>query len=55
MKGNSVAYGLGNKYIDIEANQSRGRGLETAIKWISKDNVKQYMADHQNDRNADSL
>ena len=55
MKGNSAAYGLGNKYIDIEANQSRGKGLETAIKWISKDNVKQYMADHQKDANADAL
>lgn len=55
MKSNSAAYGLANKYIDIEANQSRGKGLETAIKWISKDNVKQYMADHQNDENADAL
>ena len=55
MKGNSAAYGLANKYIDIEANQSRGKGLETAIKWISKDHVKQYMADHQNDENADAL
>lgn len=55
MKSNSAAYGLSSKYIDIEANQSRGKGLETAIKWISKDNVKQYMADHQNDENADEL
>lgn len=55
MKSNSAAYGLANKYIDIEANQSRGKGLETAIKWISDDNVKQYMADHQNNENADDL
>lgn len=55
MKGNSAAYGLANKYIDVEASQSRGKGLETAIKWISKDDVKQYMADHQNDENADAL
>lgn len=55
MKSNSPAYGLANMYIDIEANQSRGKGLETAIKWISKDNVKQYMADHQHDENADAL
>lgn len=55
MKSNSAAYGLANKYIDIEANQSRGKGLETAIKWISNDNVKQYMADHQNDEDADAL
>lgn len=55
MKSNSAAYGLANKYIEIEANQSRGKGLETAIKWISKDNVKQYMADHQKDENADTL
>lgn len=55
MKSNSAGYGLGNKYIEIEANQSRGKGLETAIKWISKDNVKQYMADHQNNENAEEL
>lgn len=55
MKSNCAAYGLANKYIDIEANQSRGKGLETAIKWISKDNVKQYMADHQNNENAEKL
>jgi hypothetical protein len=55
MKSNSAAYGLGNRYTDIEANQSRGKGLETAIKWISGDEVKQYMADHQNDENADAL
>lgn len=55
MKGNSAAYGLANKYIEIEANQSRGKGLETAIRWISNNNVKQYMADHQNDENADVL
>lgn len=55
MKSNSPAYLLANKYIEIEANQSRGKGLETAIKWISNDNVKQYMADHQNDLNADIL
>lgn len=55
MKGNSAAYGLANKYTEIEATQSRGKGLETAIRWISKDNIKQYMADHQNDKNADAL
>lgn len=55
MKSNCAAYGLANKYIDIEANQSRGKGFETALKWISKDNIKQYMADHQNDENAEEL
>jgi len=55
MKSNSPAYLLANKYIEIEANQSRGKGMETAIKWISDDNVKQYMSDHQNDENADVL
>lgn len=55
MKSNSPAYLLANKYIEIEANQSRGKGLETAIKWISDNNVKQYMADHQNEDNADAL
>lgn len=55
MKSNSPAYGLASQYVEIEANQSRGKGLETAIKWISDDNIKQYMADHQNDDNADAL
>lgn len=55
MKSNSAAYGLASKYVEIEASQSRGKGLETALKWISNDNVKQYMADHQNDENADAL
>src|SRR5258708_17384650 len=55
MKSNSPAYLLANKYIEIEANQSRGKGLETAIKWISHNSVKQYMADDQNDDNADAL
>jgi hypothetical protein len=55
MKSNSPGYGLGSKYVEIEANQSRGRGLETAIKWIANNNVRQYMADHQNDANADPL
>lgn len=55
MKSNSAGYGLANKYVEIEANQSRGKGLETAIKWVSNDDVKQYMADHQNDENADEL
>jgi len=55
MKSNSPAYLLANRYIEIEANQSRGKGLETAINWISNDDVKQYMADHQNDANADVL
>lgn len=55
MKSNSPAYLMASKYIDIEANQSRGKGLETAINWISGDKIKQYMADHQNDKNADNL
>lgn len=55
MKSNSAAYGLASKYTTIEANQSRGKGLETAIKWVSNDKIKQYMADHQNDNDADAL
>lgn len=55
MKSNSPAYSIANKYIDIEANQSRGKGLETAIKWISRGEVKQYMADHQFDNDAQEL
>jgi len=55
MKSNSPAYLLANKYVDIEANQSRGKGLETAISWVSGGNVKQYMSDHQQDANADEL
>lgn len=29
--------------------------LETAIKWISKDNIEEYMAEHQHDQNANKL
>ncbi len=55
MKSNSVSYSLGSKFTDIEANQSRGKGLETALNWISNNNIKQYMADHQGKENADEL
>lgn len=55
MKSNSAGYGLASRFIEIEANQSRGKGLETALRWVSKDNIKLYMANHQNDENADLL
>ena len=63
-KQNCAAYGLANKYINAKLN--RQGYLEKAIRWISNDklnnsieqfdeNIKNYMADHQHDQNADEL
>jgi hypothetical protein len=47
------AYGLGSKYVSGELN--RQAYLETAIKWINNGDVKDYMALHQHDPNANEL
>lgn len=61
-KPNCAAYGLANKYLD--ADVTRQEYLETAIKWISNDkikdinednNIKNYMSAHQHDSNANDL
>lgn len=50
---NGPAYSLGSKYLNGTAN--RQDYLETTLKWISEDNIKEYMANHQHDKNANEL
>ena len=45
-----AAYQIGNAYVDGSA--IRQEYLETAIKWISKDSIEDYMGKHQHDENA---
>ena len=52
-KTNCVAYQLGEHYIN--GSPIRQTYLETALKWISNDNIEDYMAHHQKDENADEL
>lgn len=52
-KGNCAAYGLGSKYLSGELN--RQAYLETAIRWISNNNIEIYMGNHQHDPNAVAL
>lgn len=47
------AYGLGSDYINGALD--RQDYLETAIRWISNDNINAYMAAHQHDPNASAL
>lgn len=52
-KNSCPAYGLGSDYLN--GSPIRQDYLETTIKWISKDNIDQYMAIHQNEPNANDL
>lgn len=52
-KTNCVAYQLANKY--VKGVPIRQELLETAIEWISKGEVEDYMAKHQHDPNANEL
>lgn len=52
-KNGCVAMKLADKYVKCEVN--RQGLLELALKWISRGNIKQYMADHQRDSNANEL
>jgi len=47
------AHGIGSDYLD--GSPIRQDYLETAIKWISKENIERYMAEHQHDQNASAL
>lgn len=47
------AYGLGSDY--LSGSPIRQDYLETAIRWISKDNIEQYMAKNQHKSNANEL
>ena len=52
-KNGCAAYGIGSDYLN--GSPIRQEYLETAIKWISKDNIELYMAEHQHDQNANAL
>lgn len=52
-KKNCAAYLLSNKYVN--GNPIRQDILETALKWISKGKIEEYMATHQHDLKADEL
>ena len=52
-KGNCPAYRIGEKY--LSGNMNRQVYLETAIRWASDGEIEKYMAQHQNDENAEPL
>ena len=52
-KRGCVAFGIAGDYVNGSA--IRQEYLETAIKWVSKDNINDYMAKHQHDKNANLL
>lgn len=52
-KTNCVAYALGGDYLNGSA--IRQEYLETTIKWISNDNIKDYMAKNQHEPNANEI
>ena len=47
------AYGIGSDYLN--GTPIRQEFLETAIKWLSKGDIENYMAKHQHDQNANAL
>ena len=52
-KNGCAAYGLGGDYLNGTA--IRQDYLETLIKWISDDDIEEYMAKNQNEPNANEL
>ena len=52
-KSTCAAHGLASDYLSGSAN--RQEYLETAIKWISKNGIKNYMSTHQHDKDATEL
>ncbi len=52
-KSGCPAYAIGSDYLN--GSSIRQEYLETAIKWISSNNIEQYMAEHQHDPNAVAL
>jgi hypothetical protein len=52
-KPGCAAYGLAKDYVN--GSPIRQDFLETALNWISKGHIEQYMSDHQNANNADEL
>jgi hypothetical protein len=55
-KTNCVAYRLANDEGQlIKGSPIRQEYLETVLRWISNDDIENYMAKHQHDTNADEL
>ena len=52
-KNGCVAYGLGGDYLN--GSPIRQDYLETTLKWISNDEIENYMSIHQHDPNANEL
>ncbi len=52
-KNGCPAKGLSDKYVSCKVN--RQELLELALKWISRGEIRRYMADHQHDVNANEL
>ncbi len=52
-KNGCPAYGMGSDYLN--GSPIRQEYLETAIKWISKGKIENYMAQHQHDQNGNAL
>jgi len=52
-KSTCAAYGLASDYLSGSAN--RQEYFETVIKWISNNNINDYMSIHQNNINANEL
>ena len=52
-KSGSPAYAIGSDYLSGSA--IRQEYMETAIKWISNNNIEDYMSEHQHDQNAAAL
>ena len=52
-KPNCAAYGLGKDYVN--GSVERQDYLRIVLKWISDDNIQEYMATHRHDKNAEPL
>jgi hypothetical protein len=52
-KNGCAAYGLGGDY--LKGTAIRQDYLETTIKWISSENIEQYMAENQHEPNANEI
>lgn len=52
-KTGGPAYAIANKY--MKGTAIRQEYLEAALEWISRDNIEQYMAEHQHEKNANEL
>ena len=52
-KTGCVAYAMASDY--VSGKPIRQEYLEKALRWISKDNIEEYMGTHQYDQNANEL